>query len=112
MKYAVVGSRDWPDASSVARVLDSLTDCEEVISGGAAGVDTLAAEWARAHSVPLTVFPAEWSKYGKSAGYRRNVAIVAAADAVLAFQYRQSRGTQHSIDIAIAQGKLVHLWEA
>lgn len=114
MKLAVVGSRDWQDVDFIKGVLDAALRRDsgiEIISGGARGVDTIAEEWARSREVPVTVFPADWNRYGRSAGYRRNVDIVNAADVVYAFQRNKSPGTQHSIDLARKSNKPVRVWE-
>ena len=71
-----------------------------VISGGARGVDTAAIGAARALGMNCEIFPAQWEKFGKSAGFRRNIDIVAAADKVVAFWDGESKGTKLSIDLA------------
>jgi hypothetical protein len=48
---------------------------------------------------------AEWNKFGKSAGYRRNVTIVEHSDIIVAFWDGKSKGTQHTINIAKEKGK-------
>ena len=45
-------------------------------------------------------FPANWDKYGKSAGYRRNVDMANVADACIVFWDGTSPGSKHMIDIA------------
>ncbi|WP_253805640.1 SLOG family protein [Hymenobacter taeanensis] len=49
---AVVGSRGITTCAALAERPAELRPAE-VVSGGAAGVDALAASWARAHRVPL-----------------------------------------------------------
>ena len=46
------------------------------------------------------IFPAEWKKYGKRAGYIRNHDIIKNSDHVVAFWDGKSRGTLHSIELA------------
>ncbi len=48
----------------------------------------------------MTIFIAEWDKYGKSAGYIRNRLIVQESDMIVAFWDGKSKGTKHSIDQA------------
>jgi len=72
----------------------------EIISGGARGADTLAEMYARHRALPVKVFPAEWDKYGKSAGFRRNADIVKNSDIIVAFWDGKSKGTKHTIDLA------------
>ena len=45
-------------------------------------------------------FPADWDKYGKAAGYKRNEEMARNADALIAFWDGKSRGTKHMIDLA------------
>ena len=88
------------------QVLDEISP-DSIVSGGARGADSLAEKYAAEKGIPITVVPAEWDKYGKSAGYRRNVQIVAESDEVVAFWDGESKGTQHTIDIAGKAGKKV-----
>jgi hypothetical protein len=108
MKLAIIGSRTFNDYEFLHKVIDEFWydgKIELIISGGAKGADSLAEKYANEHFVPLKVFPAEWDKYGKSAGYRRNVDIVKEADWVVAFWDGKSKGTKHSIDLANKYGK-------
>lgn len=78
---------------------------EKVISGGAGGVDTWARYWGRDRGYVFMEIPAEWDRYGRSAGYRRNEVMVGMADYVVAVWDGQSPGTKHTIDISRAQGR-------
>jgi predicted Rossmann fold nucleotide-binding protein DprA/Smf involved in DNA uptake len=114
MKVAVVGSRNFNDYSYMHEVLQSFDylkfEITEIVSGGARGADSLAERYARENNLPMKVFAAEWDKYGKSAGYKRNKLIVDYADVVFAFWDGESKGTQHSINLAKEQGKLVNVY--
>lgn len=104
MKLAIVGGRDYHDYALLANTIFSslcpLDFITEIISGGAKGTDHLAEDFAENNDIPLTVFPAEWNKYGKSAGFIRNQTIVNNCDMVLAFWDGQSRGTADTIEKA------------
>jgi nucleoside 2-deoxyribosyltransferase len=80
-----------------------------VVSGGARGVDLEAEGAARARGLAVQIFPADWDKYGKRAGFLRNQQIVDAADTVVAFHDGVSRGTLHTIGLAKAAGKPVRI---
>ena len=69
----------------------------------------MAETYARKHDLPTIIFAAEWDKFGKSAGYKRNVRIVEAADLVIAFWDGESKGTKHTINIAEKMGKKLHV---
>ena len=62
-----------------------------IIQGLACGVDIIAKEWANKHNLGTWDFPAEWDKYGKSAGYRRNVDMVDRCDYCLILWDGQSK---------------------
>ena len=106
-RVLVCGSRDFSDRSLVDAKLDEVRERlggipMRVISGAARGADTLAADWARRHGVPCDEYPAEWDRYGKSAGYRRNERMLAEGQPhlVVAFPQGASRGTRMMMDIA------------
>jgi hypothetical protein len=119
MKVAVVGSRSFNNYVYLWEVLHAIdlrlcvnkgSPIHEIISGGARGADTLAEQFAKKENLPLKVFPAEWDKYGKSAGFRRNQQIVDNCDILIAFWDGESRGTKHSIDLATKQNKPVYIY--
>jgi hypothetical protein len=105
-RMAIVGSRDFPYMWMVGRYLDEKRSVTEVVSGGARGVDTGAEHWAVKNDVPFKLFPADWDKHGKAAGFIRNAEIVEYATDVVAFQYGDSKGTAHTIELARKAGKL------
>lgn len=68
-----------------------------IVSGGAQGVDSWAAEIATERGFPVVEIRPNWKKYGAGAGFRRNKEIVLAADDVVAFWDGSSNGTLDSI---------------
>lgn len=109
MKVAIVGSRNFPDPERVRAVVRAILAKHpgtEIVSGGARGVDSWAEEEARAQGAPVRVFPADWDRHGKRAGFLRNKDIVAHADHVVAFWDGESKGTQHTMNLAREAGKL------
>ncbi len=69
-----------------------------IISGGARGVDTLAEQFAKEFNLDLKIFKADWDKYGRAAGPKRNEQMVLVADGVIAFWDYKSKGTKTTID--------------
>ena len=112
MKLLIAGSRNLLPR---IKFLDTLVweqcglEPTEIISGGAKGVDSQAKEYAEALCLPFKVFEADWDKYGKSAGYRRNKIMATYADELLAIWDGESKGTSHMIDIMHELGKPVHI---
>lgn len=111
-RVAIVGSRDYPGVPEeiVHYVYNRLDEGDVVISGGARGVDQSAANAAQARGLEVKVYPARWSEFGKSAGYKRNITIVEDCDRLVAFWDGTSKGTKHSIDLATKAGKPVEIF--
>ena len=70
-----------------------------IISGGARGADFYGEKYAQDEGFSLEVFLANWNKFGKSAGFRRNEQMAEVADALIAFWDGKSHGTKHMIEI-------------
>ena len=70
----------------------------EVVSGCARGVDKLGERWAIEHGIPVHKFPADWGRFGKSAGIYRNAEMAEYSDGLIALWDMESRGTLHMID--------------
>jgi hypothetical protein len=100
MNIAVIGSRDFPQLDSVAAYVRGLPSGTIVISGGARGVDRVAASAARAAGHTVREFRPDWDRHGKSAGFKRNAQIVEASDRLVAFWDGKSRGTADTIEKA------------
>ena len=106
MRLAIVGCRHFDNYELFCKCIESLgvlDKIEYIVSGGATGADSLAERYAREHAIPFKVYPANWAKFGRSAGYRRNKQIVDDADYVVAFWDYKSSGTKHTITIAREQ---------
>lgn len=110
MKTIVAGSRDFAEYDLLALHLDqSPWRITEVVSGKARGADSLGEEWAAHNDIPVSSFPADWNKYGKSAGYIRNSAMADEAGALVAFWDGKSKGTKHMIDLALGKRLYVYV---
>ena len=106
----IVGSREYPLPDLVRRTVEKIYekygDNAVIVSGGARGVDTIAVDTAKRLFMPYLIFPANWDKYGKPAGPRRNSQIVAVADYIVAFWDGQSSGTNNTVEKARKKGTL------
>ena len=105
MKVAIVGSREGFDYQAVADYVRALPPGTVIVSGGARGVDSYARQAATFFNLFYIECPADWDALGRSAGYLRNQEIVRYADKVVAFWDGTSRGTKHSIDLALRHRK-------
>lgn len=102
----IAGSREFNDYSYLERKLDEMLfgfDYEEitVISGACKGVDILGERYALENSLPVIKFYPDWDKYGKGAGFRRNLDMAKQATHCAVFQIKNSKGSQLMIDLAI-----------
>ena len=101
MKTIVAGSRNNVTYDDVEEAIKLCGwDITTVISGTARGADYFGEQWAIKNGVSIEKYPADWNKFGKSAGYRRNVEMAENAEALVAVWDGESRGTQHMINIA------------
>lgn len=107
MKLAIVGGRDYNNYDNVvyhifryfrSGIIDIHFD--EIVSGGASGVDAIAKKLATEMNIKYTEFPAAWNKHGKAAGPIRNEQIMQYTDKVIAFWDGQSKGTMSAINLA------------
>ena len=79
MKVIINGGRAFNLKAAAFEYLDMLHAKEPitfVIEGGAIGADTIAREWAISRKIRYITYHAQWKKYGRAAGHRRNQEMV------------------------------------
>ena len=105
-RVLVCGSRDWTDQALIARGLPDYGPAV-IVHGAARGADRLAGRVARALGWPVEEHPADWKRDGKSAGPKRNLAMLATHPAlVIAFTTIAggTPGTRHTLTNAYRRG--------
>lgn len=102
MKIAIIGSRETGNINFEQKLerMFLISGHDTIISGGARGIDTLAAQFARKHGIKLLEFRPDYTTYGRGATFVRNRLIVDVADVVVAFWNGTSRGTKYTIEYA------------
>ena len=126
MKLLVTGSRNWTDRRIVHDALAHLTEADLLVHGANGrydrdtrtycGADILCEQLAMVHSIPTRPYPvteAEWTRYGLSAGPRRNLRMYEEQrpDEVVAFRLPgTSKGTDGMVKIALDGGTGVVLY--
>ena len=116
-RVIIAGSRNFNNYELLKKECDAfLSDKKEkynitIISGGARGADFSGEKYAQDEGFALEIYPAQWDKFGKRAGYRRNEQMAEVADALIAFWDGSSRGTKHMIDIMNEKNLLVRVVE-
>lgn len=110
MKTIVAGSRE---ITNYQLIWDAVYACPwvitEIVSGGARGVDQLGEKAAEAFSIPVKVFPADWTTHGRAAGPIRNQQMLEYSEALLAIWDGESRGTLDMIQRSKKKGIPVHI---
>lgn len=82
-----------------------------VVHGAVPGLDTLAGRIAASWGVTVEEHPADWDRYGRAAGHRRNAGMVAlGAGVVLGFPLGASPGTRGCVKMAGEAGIRVVDW--
>ena len=105
-KIVIAGSRTFDDYDLLVKICDyylqNVKDTMNIIvvSGKAKGADELGEKYAKERGYKVESRPANWDKYGKSAGYIRNEEMAKISNALIAFWDGKSRGTNHMINLA------------
>lgn len=124
IRLCVVGSRGITDPRILANAIHHCfgflaqegypnAHLTQIVSGGAEGVDTLAAGWAVAHNVELREYLPDWERYGRGrsspAPHIRNRIMVEHCDAVLGIWDGSSHGTRETLTLARRRGLPVYV---
>lgn len=90
-------------------IADSGFNVTELILSGVSGSDNAIREYAEKNGIRLTVIEADVKKYGRAAGYVRNVQMVNTADALIVVLGVNSRGLKHLVKTAMEKKLKVYL---
>ena len=104
----VCGGRKFNEWPAMQRALDRISP-DIIIHGAAGGADSMAGRYARENNIPCRDFPAEWRRYGKSAGYRRNQQMLDEGKPNLVVAFPGGPGTQNMVEISRQQGFEVNI---
>ena len=115
IKVVIAGCRDYDNYEEARRYIDFClsrirkTNDIIIISGCASGTDALGERYALENGFQVEKYPADWQKYGISAGPRRNLQMAKACDFAICFWDGKSRGTRSMIEYAKQCGKPVKI---
>jgi hypothetical protein len=102
MKIIIAGSRHLTGDKvklevwkAVAQAIDKwdVREVTEIVTGGAAGIDSLGEQFAEQFRIAHKRFDANWDEFGKSAGPKRNAEMAEYADALILVWDGKSRGS-------------------
>ncbi len=108
-KVLICGDRDWTDVGLMRLLVRRLSDLgyDVVIHGDARGADRIAGICAKDIGMMVIPVPARWEEHGRSAGPRRNLAMLKLnPDLVVAVHSMivNSKGTKHMVEAANKAG--------
>ncbi len=110
-RVIVAGGRDFNDYEYMRSKLNELIIENitfgvhvKIISGMANGADTLAVRYADEMEFTKILFPANWKRFPRIAGFLRNEDMLSIATHLVAFWDGESHGTKHMIEIARRNG--------
>ena len=79
------------------------------ISGDCRGAGKLGERFACENHYDIERYPADWQRFGKSAGPKRNETMAKEADYIICFWDRKSKGTKSMIDFAKKHNKPIRI---
>ena len=110
-RIVIAGCRDYGNYEEAREYIDfCISKINEkytliFVSGGCQGADKLCERYAVEKGYGIERYPAEWKKYGRSAGPKRNMKMAEVADYIICFWNGKSRGTKSMIECAKIIGK-------
>lgn len=113
MRVIIAGSRSITDINEVKKAINASGwkgNIDTIISGTARGVDQLGEQCADLKKWSKVLFPANWERSGRAAGYYRNTDMAEYADRLIAVWDGKSKGTLHMIHSMKELGKAVFVW--
>ena len=96
-KIGIVGSRSRDTIKDYMKCLKIFLKIykkgDRIVSGGCPkGGDRFAEVIAKSHDIPISIYPAKWHKYGRSAGFIRNTDIARDSDELIAVVAKNRKG--------------------
>lgn len=115
MNIIIAGGRDFDMISylqdSVASLLSQFEDEPiTLFTGKCDGADTIGEKFMKDWGCKIIPFPANWKKYGKSAGPRRNENMACNADMLIVFWDGISSGSKDMINKAFKYKVETHIF--
>ncbi len=114
-RILICGDRLWTNGQLILHILTTIgvKNIEVVIEGACRGADRLGGAASRQLGIPVLEFPANWTKFGKSAGPIRNRQMLTEGkpNLVLAFHnnIKNSKGTKDMVNVMRAGGVPVRI---
>lgn len=105
----VTGGRNFHNAQCIDEVLRAEAPTCVIHGACPTGADYLADAWGKANGIEVKAYPAEWTRYGLSAGPRRNRSMLHTEQPDIVIAFPGGRGTADMISAANEFGYTVML---
>jgi len=105
-RIVIAGCRDYKNYEEAKKYIDYCISKIKTkytlifVSGGCRGADSLGERYALENGYKVERYLAEWDKYGKSAGPKRNEKMAQMSDYIICFWDGGSKGTKSMIKFA------------
>ena len=111
MIVLVCGGRDYGGTMdtighvySVLNKIHEDTPISKIVQGGAKGADNLGFCWGEDNGIPTKTYMANWEKYKRAAGHRRNAEMLKEEDIDLVVAFPGGAGTASMVHMALNKG--------
>ena len=114
-RVVIAGCRDYSNYEEAKPYIDfCLSNIRKknniiILSGHANGADLIGERYAKENGFKVEIYPANWNKYGRSAGPIRNRQMAEVCDYVICFWDGKSRGTKSMIEYAKKLNKPIRI---
>lgn len=114
-RIVVAGCRNYNNYNEAKEYIDfCISEIKEkytliFVSGGCRGADSIGERYAKENGYEIERYPAEWDKYGKAAGPKRNEQMARAAGYIICFWDGKSKGTASMINYAKRYNKPIKI---
>lgn len=114
-RVVIAGCRDYNNYNEAKIYIDyCLSNVQKennivIVSGCARGADAIGERYAKENGFKVEKYPADWKKYGRSAGPIRNKQMAESCDFVICFWDDKSKGTKSMIEYAKRCGKPIRI---
>ena len=114
-RVVIAGCRDYNNYEEAKQYIDyCLSDIRKendiiILSGCAKGADALGERYAEENGFKIEKHPADWAKFGRSAGPERNEQMAKLCDYVICFWDGKSCGTKSMIELARKYNKPIKI---
>ena len=114
-RIVVAGCRKYNDYENAATFIkECICHIKEdatliFLSGACSGADQIGEQFAREHGYEIEHYPADWSRFGKAAGPKRNQIMAEKCDLLICFWDGKSKGTKSMIEKTKKLGKPIFI---